>query len=157
MNMPERRILLINQLRDNLDLLKNSVNSLDYSYSKCLKIGLKSEYNIDELESFEALTARFARTADILTQKVLKSLILLLQEQINTFIDSANFLEKIRIIDSADEIINIRMIRNEIAHEYKLKDITLLFNDVLGSIPLLKAIIERTQVYISDKFELEER
>lgn len=157
MNMPERRILLINQLRDNLDLLKNSVHSLDYSYSKCIKIGLKSEYNIEELESFEALTSRFARTADILTQKVLKSLILLLQEQVITFIDSANFLEKIRIIDSADEIINIRMIRNEIAHEYKLKDITLLFNDVIGSIPTLKTIIERTQEYISDKFKLEER
>ena len=37
-------------------------------------MGETSNYTIDELEKFEALAARFARTSDILTEKVFKTL-----------------------------------------------------------------------------------
>lgn len=99
-------------------LLEKLMTALAYSYEKCDDIGEKEEYDLEEQESFEALTSRFARTSDILTQKVLKTLFILLQENIKTIIDTANFLEKLEVIEKADDLLNIREIRNQIAHEY---------------------------------------
>ena len=42
----------------------------------------------------------------------------LLRESQNTFIDMVNKAEQIELINSADDLINIRDLRNEIAHEY---------------------------------------
>ena len=43
---------------------------LTYSYDT-LSIGIKEEYTFDELDKFEALTSRFARTSDMLIQRYL--------------------------------------------------------------------------------------
>ena len=71
MTISKKRKLLITQLDEHLALLQKSVIALDYSYDKCRTIGEKKEYDLEQQESFEALTSRFARTSDILTQKVL--------------------------------------------------------------------------------------
>jgi len=71
MTISKKRKLLIAQLDEYLALLHQSVIALDYSYDKCNAIGEKGEYDLEQQESFEALTSRFARTSDILTQKVL--------------------------------------------------------------------------------------
>jgi hypothetical protein len=70
----KKRSLLLAQLSENLALLEKSMTALAYSYEKCDAIGEKEEYDLEEQESFEALTSRFARTSDILTQKVIKTL-----------------------------------------------------------------------------------
>ena len=96
MSYAEKRQKWIQQLQIELTLLDKSVFALQYSYEKCRKIiALKTDFDIEELESLEALTARFARTADILQNKVLKTLFLLLQENLQTFFDKANLLEKL--------------------------------------------------------------
>jgi len=93
MNLSEKRKLLVTQLEENLKSLDRSMESLRYSYEKCKKIGWgKDHFDFEEQEAFEALTGRFARTSDLLTQKVIKTLFSLLQENIKTFIDGANFL-----------------------------------------------------------------
>jgi uncharacterized protein with HEPN domain len=120
---------------------------LAYSCEKCDAIGEKEEYDLEEQESFEALTSRFARTSDILTQKVLKTLFILLQENIKTIIDAANFLEKLEVIEKADDLLNIREIRNQIAHEYVDSDIKALFFDVLHYVPEMKKIIKNAKAY----------
>ena len=90
MTISKKRKLLITQLDEHLALLHKSVIALDYSYDKCSAIGEKEEFDLEQQESFEALTSRFARTSDILTQKVLKTLFILLQENTKTIIDVAN-------------------------------------------------------------------
>ncbi len=64
----------------NLELLKNSVIYLEYSFSHCKLIGIKKDYTMPELNEFEALIGRFSKSSDILTQKVLKTLFIYLQE-----------------------------------------------------------------------------
>jgi hypothetical protein len=49
--------------------LRNARDILQYSYEKCVQIGIKNDYNYEELESFEALTSRFARLSDLIIQK----------------------------------------------------------------------------------------
>jgi uncharacterized protein YutE (UPF0331/DUF86 family) len=147
MSIQSKRSLLFAQLNENFVLLEKSMTALDYSYQKCDAIGEQSEYDLEEQESFEALTSRFARTSDILTQKVLKSLFILLQENIKTIIDAANFLEKLEVIEKAEDLLNIREIRNQIAHEYVESDIMALFFDVFRYVPEMKKIITNVKSY----------
>jgi hypothetical protein len=147
MSIRKRRTLLLAQLNENFELLEKSMTALDYSYVKCAAIGEKEIYDLEEQESFEALTSRFARTSDILTQKVFKTLFILLQENIKTIIDAANFLEKLEVIEKADDLLNIREIRNQIAHEYVESDIRDLFFDVLRYVPEMKKIIKNAKAY----------
>ena len=128
-------------LKDNLVLLEKAKISFHLSIEKCLAIGLKEDYTFEELESFDSLTSKFARTSDIFTQKVLKTIFSLLRENTISFIDRANLAEKLGLVKSADELIEIRDMRNSIAHEYLMENLLEIFRDVLQlSRPLLEAI-----------------
>ena len=152
MTISKRRKLLLTQFDEHLAALDKASSALVYSYDKCCDIGEKDDYDLEEQESFEALTSRFARTSDILTQKVLKTLFMLLQENIKTIIDAANFLEKLELIDHADDLLNIREIRNQIAHEYVESDIKDLFLDVLQYVPELRMIISNIEAFYRAQF-----
>ncbi len=148
MNITQKRNLLKSQLNENLALLEKAFNALTYSNDKCRVIGEKSNYDMEEQESFEALTSRFARTADILTQKVFKTVFALLQENVRTIIDAGNLMEKLGIVDNADTILNIRELRNQIAHEYVNSDLNMLFMDVLRYVPVVEKVIENVRTYV---------
>jgi len=157
MSPSKKRKLLLAQFDEHMAALDKASSALVYSYDKCNDIGEKAEYDLEEQESFEALTSRFARTSDILTQKLLKTLFILLQENIKTIIDAANFLEKLEIIDNADDLLNIREIRNQIAHEYVESNIRNLFLDVLRYVPQLRKIISNVGVFYRSQFATERK
>jgi hypothetical protein len=110
--------LILNLLQSEWELLQSSVNTLQLSVQKCQVIGIKESYTFEELESFDSLTSKFNRTSDIFTQKVLRTIWMLLHEPFAPFIDMMNNCEKIGILQSADQMIEIRDLRNQIAHEY---------------------------------------
>ena len=104
-------------LHEELDLLGLSVATLKLSVVKCRQIGIKPNYTFEEEESFDSLTSKFGRTSDLYTQKVLRTVWMLLHEPFVPFIDMLNKAEKMDLINSADQMIEIRDIRNEITHE----------------------------------------
>lgn len=144
-NKQETQVTL---LKYNLKLLEDSLLTLKLSFKKCQKIGLKKDYSFEELESFDSLTSKFARTSDIFTQKVLRSVFIIIREDDGTFIDRANKAEKLTLITKADELIAIRDLRNEIAHEYRPEKIELLFEDIFELMGPLVLSIQKTQNYI---------
>jgi uncharacterized protein YutE (UPF0331/DUF86 family) len=75
-----------------------------------------------------------------------------LKEDPRSFIDRANLAEKFGIIDSSRNLQDIRELRNEIAHEYAMIDITEIFEEVLKYTAHLKDIIKSTLSYIDQKF-----
>ena len=152
MNISKKKKLLTAQLNENFEALEKSLDVLNYSFRKCKSLGEKEGYEPEEQESFEALTSRFARTSDILTQKVFKSLFALLQENVKTIIDSANILEKLGIVENADDILNIRELRNQIAHEYVEADLNALFIDVLRYVPAIETVINNLKKYNDNQF-----
>lgn len=152
MNVSQKRNLLKLQLNENLALLEKAFTALAYSNDKCRAIGEKSNYDMEEQESFEALTSRFARSADILTQKVFKTVFALLQENVKTIIDAGNLAEKLGIVDHADTILNIRELRNQVAHEYVNSDLNTLFMDVLRYVPVLEKVVINLKKYIDKEF-----
>ena len=154
MKVSEKRKLYKKQIDQEIAGLDKSIMALNHSYEKCQIIAeAKDNFGLDDQESFEALTSRFARSSDILTQKVLKSIFLLLHENIRTIIDSANFLDKLNIIDSADDLLNIREIRNQIAHDYVTENINGFYLEVLTYVPLLKKIVDNVKTFYQLKLK----
>jgi L-2-hydroxyglutarate oxidase LhgO len=99
-------------------LLRAALDTLQLSVNKCQGIGNKVHYTFEEQESFDSLTSKFNRASDIFTQKAIRTLWLLLHEPFMPFIDVMNKCEKMSIIQSADQMLEIRDLRNQIAHEY---------------------------------------
>ena len=110
--------LLKDLLQTEWQLLEVSMKTLQHSVEKCSSIGIKSEYSFENQESFDSLTSKFNRTSDLFTQKIIRTAWMLLHEPFAPFIDMMNTCEKIRMIKSADQMIGIRDMRNQIAHEY---------------------------------------
>ena len=124
--------ILINVLQAEWKLLKASVQTLQQSAIKCSSIGIKEEYSFEEQESFDSLTSKFNRTSDLFTQKTIRTSWMLLHEPFAPFIDMMNMAEKMGMIASADLMIEIRDMRNEIAHEYIPESIRDLVPEVIA-------------------------
>ena len=105
-------------LAEELKLLEYSNDMLTYSYNTCRNIGIRENYTFEELDKFEALTSRFARTGDMLIQKVFRSIDTLELERPGSVIDRINRAEKRGLISSAEIFKEIRFLRNDISHEY---------------------------------------
>ena len=89
MNSPKNH-QLIALLRSEWELLMTSMLTLQLSVNKCKLIGQKNSYSFEELESFDSLTSKFSRTSDIFTQKVMRTIWMLMHEGFVPFI-SYNF------------------------------------------------------------------
>lgn len=148
--MRTREALMREELKEDFSRLDRAVKMLKYSLQRCKKIGMKTDYSLEELDRFESLTSRFARTSDIYTQKVMKGVILILREEANTFIDRANLFEKLEV-SSAEDLKLIRDLRNEISHEYKIDDITEIFEAVIEYSDKLIEVIKRTKTFAEKK------
>ena len=98
---------------------------------KCRSLDLAGPRSFEVEESLDALTSKFARVSDIFTQKVLKSLVLLTREDAPTFLDRMNLCEKLGVISSSEDLIEIRDLRNQIAHEYLSENLTEVYGDCL--------------------------
>ncbi len=140
-------------LAEELKLLENANNMLSYSYNTCKDIGIKEEYSFEELDKFEALTSRFARTSDILIQKIFRLIDILELEKPGTVIDRINRAEKRELIYSAELFKEIRYLRNEIAHEYIPTAIEEIFKQVLKLTPYILDSVNRVEKYSNENWK----
>ena len=138
-------------LKENLNIVNLSLNRLVYSFEVCNKTGLKDTYSEEEFMAFEAMTARYARTTDMLISKVFRSLDVVEYIDAGTVIDAVNNTEKRGIADSQD-LRKLKNLRNSIAHEYVTDNIIRFFGEVLEFTPLLKEVIDRVNTYCERYF-----
>ena len=139
-------------LKENLDAINLSLQRLLYSFNICNETGLKNTYSDEEFMAFEALTSRYARTTDMLVNKVLRNLDAVEYINSGTVIDAANNAEKRGIVDS-QELRKLKDLRNSIAHEYVTENIVRFFTKVLEFTPILKKAIGNLNSYCS-RYEL---
>jgi len=150
--LTKRHQNLVEFLNKNYLLLDKSLAHLEFSFQKCRHINLTGSLTEEEMEALDAFSSRFARTSDIFTQKVIVTLLQLLQEDHPTFIDRMNFCEKINAISSANEMIEIRAMRNAIAHEYRQVNLVELYEKLLAQQPELCRNIQISKQYTVSKF-----
>jgi uncharacterized protein YutE (UPF0331/DUF86 family) len=139
--------LHIEILRENINVLNLSAYWVRHSYEQTASIETKTEYETEEFDKLENLTSRYARTTDMLVNKVLRSIDTVESEDIGTIIDIMNRAEKRGIVTSAELLHTIKDLRNNIVHEYKIAEITRFFADVKKYTPLLLDIIKKVNKY----------
>lgn len=133
-----------------LERLQKAAETLNYSYGKCQAIGAKDKYDAEEQDRFESLTAKFARLSDLIIKQAIKLIdILDLDEPPETIRDAINRAEKKGLIESATLFVEIRKLRNRIAHEYAEsdEDIAEIYRETLQSTPLLFDSVNRIMAY----------
>lgn len=132
-----------------LELMDKAQEHLRYSYERCQAIVGKVSYTLDELEHFESLTSRFARLSDLLIQKLFRLIDQLDLDESGTIRDRINRAEKKGLIAAADKFIEIRELRNQIAHEYNPNAMLTIFTEVLHYCPPLFDTVARVHRYSS--------
>lgn len=136
-------------LRQNIDSLKKQLKWLERSYKICKSISVKKSYTENELDNFETLSGRFARSIDFLVRKVFRSLDDVEFEPQGTLIDTVNNAHKRNLIDNMNIFNSIRDLRNEIVHEYLEENLIQNFDELLELTPKLIEIINNTINYSS--------
>lgn len=145
---------LLNLLKNDLQLLQKAADILARSYQNCIEIGLKQDYSFDELTEYEAFSSRFARLIDILIQKIFRLIDEMNLAPEGTVRDSINRAEKNLIIDSAETLIEMKRLRNQVAHEYIIEKLTHIFERIIALSPVLLDCVKRTEKYCKTKFPI---
>lgn len=149
--MNEKEKILIELLNEEWNKLKIAMQVLQMSINRCNKIGIKDVYTFEEMESFDALSSKFARNSDILFQKIFKNILLLLGENAFTFIDRVNLLSKLNIIEDTDKVKALRDFRNQIVHEYFIEQIITLYPQLIDYSKELIHLFNNTEQYLLQK------
>ncbi|MHC4269489.1 MAG: hypothetical protein ACYSTS_13600 [Planctomycetota bacterium] len=85
--------------------------------------------------------------SDMLIQKVFRLIDKIEFDDEGTIRDRINRAEKKGLIESADTFIQIRIVRNDIAHEYHTENLKDIYKKVLELTPYLLNCVERIIVY----------
>jgi uncharacterized protein YutE (UPF0331/DUF86 family) len=132
-----------------IETLSRAKSTLEYSYGICKTIGVKEEYDEDEQDRLESMSSKFARLTDLILKQVVKTIdILDLEDPPATMRDAINRAEKKGLISSALKFIEVRKMRNKIAHEYvEEDDLLAIYKFVLENTSVLFDAVERVKKY----------
>lgn len=100
----------------------------------------------EELERLESLTSRFARLADLLIQRIFRLIDEIELTGTGTLLDRIYRAEKRGWADAA-EMINIRELRNLVAHEYASDKMPEIYAVVAAMSPALLAVVPKVIAY----------
>ncbi len=102
---------------------------------KIIPLSLESYLQIDKIQSsfIDQLNFRFSKLQDTIGESILKGILIKSKENVEkmTFLDILNRLEKLDILDK-DRWLELREVRNEIAHEYSFNQ-----DEVVANINLI--------------------
>lgn len=105
-------------------VIEKETRHLDYSAGQVAAVTFTAEKAAalvdDEVlaEKVEAFTSRFARLQDTVGDKLLPNWLRALGEQVGAAIDNLDKAEKLGMLASADQWLEIRQLRNQMVHEY---------------------------------------
>lgn len=138
-------------LQQNYEQAEEAAHHLISSIERCKDFISVNDYSEDQLIELEAMTGRFARMSDLFTQKVLKTIDAVEGTAPGTVRDRLLEAEKKNIIDSADTFMEIRKVRNQIAHDYEMDSLKDIFLFAFQNSQLLVDAIKTANEY-SKKF-----
>lgn len=130
----------LDMLKDETDGLALAATHLQYSIARCADLIGQDHLPPEQLERLESLTSRFARVADLLTQRVFRLFDEIELTGASTVLDRIYRAEKRGWLD-ASEMIKIRELRNMIAHEYAAEKMTEIYAAVYALARTLLIIV----------------
>lgn len=129
--MPDKLLLL----REELDNLDKAASHLAFSVDRTRALITRKEWTLEELERLESLSSRFARLSDLLTQRIMRLIDDLELTPEGTLLDRIHRAEKRGWVDDANKLIQIRELRNLIAHEYAADKMVEIYQAVAALAP----------------------
>ncbi len=138
-------------LKENFEQADEATNYLVSSLKRCNDFIFNEDFTEEQLVELEALTSRFARVSDLLIQKVFKTIDEIEGTTPGTVRDRLLQAEKKSIINNADDFMEIRKVRNRIAHEYEMDALKDIFVFAFKNADLLIEALKTAKVY-SQKF-----
>lgn len=112
----ERLLELVNKEDEHLLAVRRRLLGEDCRISpERIKEVLATETGVDRLESFGA---KFGRMQDTMIDKLIPALLRSAGEEIGAAIDNLGRLERLGLIGSVDEWLQMRRLRNSLVHEY---------------------------------------
>lgn len=134
-------------LREELGNLSKAAEHLLHSWQRSAVVLAEDDWDDAALERLESFASRFARLADLLTQRVLRLLDEMELEPTGSMLDRLYRAEKRDLLDNTADLVRIRELRNVIAHEYASDKLVEIYRAVAALTPLLLDIAARTAVY----------
>lgn len=114
-----------NMLNSIFEIANIHAKRLSYAYNKLNHAFPLNSTKIlaiteDEMPMYDLLTNRFSKLQDYMGQTIFPKLLIAGGESIDemTFIDRLNHLEKLGVVNNAATWMQMRQIRNHLAHEY---------------------------------------
>ncbi len=120
-----------------LQRLRQASEHLVWSLDRCRPLVGRSSWTSDELERLESLASRFARLADLLTQRVGRLADALELESPGSLLDRIHRAEKRGWVATDGQLVRVRELRNLIAHEYEDAELADLYRELVAMSPVL--------------------
>jgi len=145
----------LERLRFLCRVVKKEIHHLNYSAEKVFKEGFTTERakrlaDDEELaEQVEAFTSRFCRLQDTIGDKLLPAWLDALGEKKSVAIDNLDKAEKIGVLTSVEQWLELRQLRNQMIHEY-IEDLTILADAMQTAYTHLGFIVSVAELIIKD-------
>ncbi len=131
-------------LKEEITVLSRSSDLLRYSLDRSQKIELSTDMSHQEYEILDSFSSRFMRMYEVLTNQLLRTVLQVLAEHRDTWIDNMNQAEKMGFISSRKEMNEIRELRNMVAHEYLQEEWVHIYQRLLQKAPVLLEMAQMT-------------
>ena len=110
-----------------------------------------TKLNEDEVEHIDQYLFRFAKLQDAIGKRFFKAIFVSLEEDIEdiSFIDLLNRLEKLNILDSTEQWLELRKIRNVLSHTYEdePEEMSIAINDIFDKKEAIEKIYKQLIAY----------
>jgi hypothetical protein len=131
--------------------LSNAQRHLNYSFQQVAGLPASLTGATEgQLESAEAFTGRFARCVDLLVNKVLRGLDRVEMQPEGTLLDVVNRAEKRGFVTRAQELREMKDVRNIIAHDYAGAKAAEIFSYCREQKPVLDVICDAVAAYAGE-------
>ncbi len=134
----------IKTIEHQLTRIKRRIGTIKLQYP--LTAEIISTLTESQEEKFDSALYRFSQVQDLMVSKVLPLFLEVAGEPVEdfTFIDKLNYLEKMNVLKSAHEWMELRKLRNEIAHDYEEGNSdrhVRVLNALLKALPVLESAL----------------
>ncbi|WP_029522448.1 HepT-like ribonuclease domain-containing protein [Persephonella sp. KM09-Lau-8] len=145
-------------IKENLQIANIHLNRLKQASKEIESKNILKDFDIDDFEVVKVIDTfvfRFIKLQDYLGQKLFRRFLEEIGELYEnmSFIDILDKLEKLGIINSSVEWIEIRKLRNKLTHEYpdELEAIKEEINVAMNKISLLEKALQNIEDYLKNK------
>ncbi len=145
-------------IEDAIKISKIHLERLEKVVEEIKNMGNLEDLDLEDFEVIKTVDAfifRFIKLQDYMGNKLFKAFLIKIGDYKDemSFIDMLDRLEKLRIIDSAENWIKLRKLRNRLTHEYpdELEEILEDIKEALKYVEQFKNVFQRITEYLKKR------